>query len=169
MRGVQATDKRALLLRLGEPHKARERFRIDRLLVTKELIKRDDERRALRRCEHQLSVRELCIDTFEERLEERALTRRGVARRTRSDCLVALAAAAHEPRDTRCGGLADRAQIGDVGFGLGAQPLAHGPFGARDDTSERARAPVRVAHAAQACGESVRLSFGQAVSQRMTP
>jgi len=167
---VQATEERALLLRLGEPYKARERFRIDRLLVTKELIKRDDERRALRRCEHSFSVRKLGIDTFEERLEERALTRCGIARRTRGDRdLGALTATAHEPRDIRGGGLADSAQVGDIGFGLGAQPLAHGTFGARNNTSKGTRAAVGVAHAAQARGESVRLSFVRAMSQRMPP
>jgi hypothetical protein len=54
-----------LQLRLGELDESRECIRIDSLCLTKELIERHDERRALARREAKMRTRKLSVDTLE--------------------------------------------------------------------------------------------------------
>ena len=70
---MRATRSRAFALCPGELHESRERIRIDRPRLMRELIERDDERCAMSRCKDKMRTRKLSVDTLEQRFKQRVV------------------------------------------------------------------------------------------------
>src|SRR5665213_109610 len=115
-----------------------------------------------------MQLRKLRIDALEEHRKQRVIRRckpRSVAVRLRPSRRCVLAAAAYEPIDIRRAGLANRAQVGHMGLGLAAQPLAYRALRTSYDASERTRPAICIDDCAQTHWKRTRSGCGKFSAQ----